>query len=78
LQTKYPTLDRVFNILFGVNSIGVDCGFGSPLVTTRVEYFIPWINSIVYPKTKGLENEELNTERLEQGKLTKFLIRCGH
>jgi hypothetical protein len=64
-------LDRIFNILFGVNSIGVDCGFGSPLVTTRVDYFIPWIDSIVYPKAKGLEKKELNTESLEQGKVTK-------
>jgi hypothetical protein len=41
-----------------VNSIGVDCGFGIPLVASRVSSFIPWIDSIMYPNARKIEEND--------------------
>jgi hypothetical protein len=35
--------------LLGVESFGVDCGFGIPAVASNVSSFIPWIDSVLYP-----------------------------
>jgi Trypsin len=35
--------------LVGVQSFGVDCGFGIPAVASNVTSFIPWIDSVLYP-----------------------------
>jgi hypothetical protein len=43
--------------------MGVDCGFGIPLVATKISSFIPWIDSIMYPRAKKIiENVEIKSK----------------
>jgi hypothetical protein len=43
--------------------MGVDCGFGIPLVATKISSFIPWIDSVMYPKAKKIiENVEIKSK----------------
>jgi len=37
--------------VFGVISFGVSCGTPFPSVYTRVSYYLPWIERIVWPQT---------------------------
>jgi hypothetical protein len=43
--------------------MGVDCGFGIPLVASKTSSFIPWIDSVMYPKAKKIiENVEIKSK----------------
>jgi hypothetical protein len=71
LQRQSFDMERIFPLIFGINSFGVECGFGIPLVTSRVSSFIPWMDSIVYPNARGVRVglEEPETEKHFQGNL---------
>ncbi|KAL1122455.1 hypothetical protein AAG570_002786 [Ranatra chinensis] len=48
LQTPLKKPYCMYNIV-GVTSFGKACGSAAPSVYTRVSYFVPWIESIVWP-----------------------------
>jgi hypothetical protein len=80
MQRQSTDMERIFPFIFGINSFGVDCGFGIPLVTSRVASFIPWIDSIVYPNAGVVdlkEREEPEAEKHFQGTTFKTHLSCG-
>uniref|UniRef100_A0A2H1VJG7 SFRICE_009586 n=1 Tax=Spodoptera frugiperda TaxID=7108 RepID=A0A2H1VJG7_SPOFR len=49
LQAK-PVLSRCLHTVIGVTSYGRNCGYsGQPGIYTRVRFYVPWIESIVWP-----------------------------
>ncbi|KAH9635206.1 hypothetical protein HF086_009546 [Spodoptera exigua] len=49
LQAK-PVLSRCLHTVIGVTSYGRNCGYsGQPGIYTRVRFYVPWIESVVWP-----------------------------
>ncbi|KAJ8705693.1 hypothetical protein PYW08_012739 [Mythimna loreyi] len=49
LQAK-PYLSRCLHTVIGVTSYGRNCGYsGQPGIYTRVKFYVPWIESVVWP-----------------------------
>lgn len=49
----YGAGSKFFNYVMGINSYGNDCGFGFPAVATKVNDYIPWIDSIIFAEPLG-------------------------
>jgi hypothetical protein len=77
LQRELEDMSRYFPFVFGVNSMGVDCGFGIPLITSRVASFIPWIDSILYPNPGSVGQREPEIEEHFQGELVYYYSKFG-
>ncbi|XP_045530233.1 serine protease snake-like [Pieris brassicae] len=49
LQKIHPTIRCMYSVI-GITSMGKSCGIaGEPSIYTRVEYYLPWIEEIVWP-----------------------------
>ena len=49
VEREIHRYDRFWYHIFGINSFGIDCGFGYPAVASRISSHFDWINSNIVP-----------------------------
>jgi hypothetical protein len=59
---SYEAVTRRIPYLVGVQSLGMNCGFGVPMIFSRVREFIPWIDSVMYSEENSRIANGVNLE----------------
>jgi secreted trypsin-like serine protease len=54
--------NKYFPFIFGLSSFGDDCGFGTPIVATKVSAYIDWIDSIMFSSSNAEKNDNNGPE----------------
>lgn len=67
VKSENPFNEGVFPYQFGINLRGRECGFGHPVIATKISGYIDWVDEIIFGS--GVSNDKL--EVVEQCDLPK-------
>jgi Trypsin len=56
VHQKLHFYNHDISFVYAINSFGDNCGFNTPIVATKVQPYLGWINSVVF----GIDNSKLN------------------